>query len=149
LFEKGRNTTVKECVDCVFDTPANARVSAFGNKIWTKIMKPNDKIARWKRKRAKGTLYFIVVDGLYFGISFAVLFSLLQYILPKFFPERKVEHFFEPEFLLTFVGASLAGGFIWSTIAWCLIELDYQNHIGNKELKNFKFWIPRQTNKLK
>ena len=100
-------------------------------------MKLDDKFAKWEKTRTKGTIRFIIVAGLYFGILFVILFSFLQFIVSKFLPSRKFEHFFEPEFFIFFIAISLAGGFFWSTIAWYRTEAKYQKHLIGKKSDEF------------
>ena len=94
---------------------------------------PKDKFAKWEQTRAKGFGRFALVSGLYFGLTFAFLFSLLQIIVPVFDSTMKLPHFFETESFIRFLAMCLVGGFFWSITVWYLTEHSYRKYLNNKE----------------
>ncbi len=97
-----------------------------------------EKLAKWKETRKKGTLNFILMFSLFWGITTGILFVLFAYFLSRYLDIRNTI-LFEPWFIITTIIAFLIGGIFVAISNWNGTELEYKKSISNTNLNGFNF----------
>lgn len=105
---------------------------------------------KWEKTRSKGTLHYVITQGVMYLIVFLVLGFLFDFLralynsdLESFFVLQNyyVKYLTNERITAGIIGASVSG-----FITWGIFETDYQKSRNNE---NFNFWIPRQDKNLK
>jgi hypothetical protein len=91
-------------------------------------MTDSGQFERWKKVRAKGMAFFIIVYGLLWGIFMFAIMTLTQFAIGKFSPGYEIEYFFEPTNLLVYGGVFLVFGLAWAAVNWFVSERRFKNH---------------------
>ena len=98
-------------------------------------MKSDDKFSKWEETRKKGFFNFLIKGTLNFSSSFALIFTIFQFVVPYFNPDLRLNNFFQIKNFLYFLINCLVMGVIWALILWFWLEISYKRHISKLKQK--------------